>query len=177
MSLLLVRVARQRDQAAFRQLLAHVAPRIKALLMRQGLAADQAEDVAQDVMVTLWAKAGLFDPERGTALAWIYSIARNARIERLRKERPHLFTHITDWDAFENAYGLAAPPAPTETIGGLAAAMRKLAVNQSEILEMAYVQGLSQSDMARKLGVPLGTLKSRMRAAQKNLRSLLEHDS
>ena len=84
---LMVRVRDHQDRAAFADLFRHFAPRVKAFLMKSGAGATLAEECAQDVMATLWQKAHLFDPARASVSTWVYTIARNRRIDALRKAR------------------------------------------------------------------------------------------
>src|ERR1700761_5052185 len=85
--LLVVRVAQTRDRAAFAALFGHFAPRVKAWLMRQGCTGAQAEDLAQEALLTVWRKAALFDPAKASAGTWVFTIARNLRIDAIRRER------------------------------------------------------------------------------------------
>ncbi|HSS13335.1 MAG TPA: sigma-70 family RNA polymerase sigma factor [Rhizomicrobium sp.] len=84
---LLRRIAEARDRAAFQELFEHFAPRVKAYAMKLGAPSQAAEDLAQEAMLTVWRKAGLFDPSRASASTWIFTIARNLRIDLLRRER------------------------------------------------------------------------------------------
>ncbi len=81
------RVAQNRDKEAFTTLFDHFAPRIESHLQRLGLDAAQAEEIAQDVMITLWRKASLFDPSKSALSTWLYRIARNRRIDLTRRDR------------------------------------------------------------------------------------------
>src|SRR5215211_7043054 len=92
-------VAERQDQEAFAQLFAHFAPRLKAYLLRMGCDAGPAEEITQDTMVTLWRKAHLFDPQKSSFVTWLYRVARNRRIDRLRRERPTVLdrnAHVLD---------------------------------------------------------------------------------
>jgi RNA polymerase sigma factor (sigma-70 family) len=80
-------IAARQDRAAFAALFGFYAPRIKAMLMRSGAPADTAEDIAQETLITVWRKAAYFDPARASAAAWIYTIARNLRVDRLRRDK------------------------------------------------------------------------------------------
>lgn len=172
--LLLVRVADDGDRDAFKTLFLHFGPRIKALMMKAGADPELAEDLVQDVMMTVWRKARLYAPERGAVSTWIYTIARNARIDRLRRgtARPY-----EDLDAVQ----LASEEADGEDEAfasqraeHVAEALADLPDEQRRIIELAYVEDLSQSDIAAKLDIPLGTVKSRMRLAYGKLKTRLE---
>jgi RNA polymerase sigma-70 factor (ECF subfamily) len=167
---LIRRIAQGRDRVAFAALFAFYAPRIKGQAMRNGLAADAAEDVAQEAMLSLWARAAQFDPARGNASAWLFAIAANARNDRLRKEaRPP----PADWlDA-----GLDHAPAEADIAGADAArvaeAVEGLPDEQKRILRLSYYRGAAHSEISRELNLPLGTVKSRLRLAINRLREAL----
>lgn len=157
-----------RDQAAFAALFRHFAPRIKAFLMRSGTDAALAEECAQDVMATVWQKAHLFDPSRATAATWIFTVARNRKIDALRKlRRP---------EPEELTWGPEAEPAQDAALElrqdteALSAALADLPTKQRELIERAYFGDLSHSEIAAETGLPLGTIKSRIRLALDRLR-------
>lgn len=168
------RVALHADRDAFQCLFLRFGPRIKALMIRSGAGADVAEDLVQDVMLTLWRKAALYAPERGSVAAWVFTIARNSRIDRLRRQSPQSYEDIADLN-------LEAPDASGEEevqllqrdrlVGN---AMSELPPDQRRVIEMSFVQDLPQADIAEKLGLPLGTVKSRIRLAYVKLRERLE---
>lgn len=164
-------VARRRDRAAFAQLFGHFAPRVKAYLMRLGSDAASAEDLMQDVMLTVWRRADSYDPAQAGVGTWIFTIARNRRIDALRRERrPAL-------DAEDPALR-PEPPAPADQVTAaqqweerLGAALRELPPEQGEMVRLAYYEDRSHSDIAQRLNIPLGTVKSRLRLAVARLRS------
>ncbi|KNG94731.1 sigma-70 family RNA polymerase sigma factor [Pseudaestuariivita atlantica] len=157
-----------RDEAAFRALFDHFAPRVKAYLMKSGADASMAEECAQDVMATLWHKAHQFDPTRASVATWVYTIARNRRIDMLRKQRRP--------EPEELAWGPEAEPEPDEVVGlqqeslKLGRAMAALPEKQRELIQKAYFGELSHSEIAAETGLPLGTIKSRIRLALERLR-------
>ena len=162
------RIAAHRDQAAFIEVFEHFAPRVKAFLMKSGATASIAEDCAQDVMVTLWNKAHLFDPARASVATWIFTIARNRRIDALRKERRP--------EPEDLPWGPEAEPDQLDVLSmqqeseQLAKALRSLPDKQRELIEKAYFGDLSHSEIAADTGLPLGTIKSRIRLALDRLR-------
>lgn len=171
---LINRVACDSDRAAFQCLFLRFGPRVKALMIRSGADADVAEDLVQDVMLTLWRKAALYSPERGSVAAWVFTIARNLRIDRLRRQSPQAYEDITDLN-------LEAPDASGEEEAHfrqrdklVVQAMGELPPDQQRVIEMSFVHDMPQADIAQKLGVPLGTVKSRMRLAYAKLRERLE---
>lgn len=168
---LILRVRDQQDKAAFAALFRHFAPRIKGFLMKSGASASLAEECAQDVMATLWQKAHLFDPTRASAATWIFTIARNRRIDALRKSRRPEPEDLP-WgpepepdqqDALELAQD-------TERLGE---ALALLPEKQRALIERAYFGDLSHSEIAAETGLPLGTIKSRIRLALDRLRHKL----
>ena len=162
---LLVAVAELQDRDAFAELFAYYAPRVKSYLLRLGADSALAEEIAQDVMVTVWRKAGLFDRAQASVSTWIFRIARNRRIDLFRRsKRPEL-------DPEEEMIlpsGVEAPDArieARETETRVRAAMQDLPEEQVLLLKLAFYEGLSHSEIAARLGAPLGTVKSRIRLA------------
>jgi RNA polymerase sigma-70 factor (ECF subfamily) len=162
---LLVAVAERQDRAAFAELFGYYAPRVKSYLMRLGSGSAQAEEISQDVMVNVWRKAGLFDRSQASVSTWIFRIARNRRIDVYRRaKRP-------DLDPEEPMILPSAVEAPDarvemlETETRVRAAMLDLPEEQVGLLKLAFYDGLSHREISEKLGVPLGTVKSRIRLA------------
>ena len=169
----LAAVARDRDRAAFQALFDHFAPRVKAYLMRLGASAAQAEDVAQEAMLSLWRKAHLFDPAKASVGTWVFTIARNLRIDAIRREkRPELdpADPMLVPDAEQGAQdGLEAAEQETR----LRAALRNLPPDQIRVVELSFFADKPHSQIAVELEIPLGTVKSRLRLAMLRLRSLM----
>lgn len=162
------RVRTQRDEAAFAELFAHFAPRVKAFLMKSGADPTLAEECAQDVLATLWQKAHLFDPARASAATWIFTIARNRRIDALRKSRRPEPEDIT-WGP-QHEPDQADILALQQESSALTEAIAELPEKQKTLIEAAYFGDLSHSEIAEKTGLPLGTIKSRIRLALDRLR-------
>jgi len=173
---LIVRVADQRDKTAFAALFDHFAPRLKAYLMRLGADAASAEELTQEVMITLWRKASLFDSRRATAATWLFRIARNRRIDALRRDRSALL------DAEDPSLRPAAPEDQDDELDArlredrVREALTALPEEQRELIRRAFFAGLSHSQIADETGLPLGTVKSRIRLAFTRLRRILEAD-
>lgn len=166
-------VAATRDRDAFARLFEHFAPRLKAYLMRAGAPPGAAEDFAQDAMLTVWRKADLFDPRRASAATWIFTIARNRRLDALRREsRPLPLPEMSL--APEEPEQPDAQVSGAEEAARLNAAMTDLSPEQLEVLRLAFFQGDPHSEIARKLNLPLGTVKSRIRKAMMKLRIALQ---
>lgn len=167
-TLWLIAVRDRRDRAAFMHLFDHFAPRIKAMLLRGGLRDGSAEDVVQDVMLTVWHKAAQFDPHRAEASAWIYRIARNRRIDLARRKPP------PEADPLIPPEGATDDPAQILALGQEAAILRRalaaLTPDQARVLHQAYFDDLPHSQISQMTGLPLGTIKSRIRLGLDRLR-------
>ncbi|WP_353535944.1 sigma-70 family RNA polymerase sigma factor [Cognatishimia sp. WU-CL00825] len=165
-------VKQDRDRAAFGRLFDFYAPRLKGFVMRSGVSAAQAEDIVQEVMLTVWRKSALFDPQRAQVSSWIYQIARNRKIDVQRKEnRPVPEELVLDGEAQEDAGQVVALEQETQT---LRAALAKLKPGQREMVEKAYLGELSHSEIHAETGLPLGTIKSRIRLGLEKLRHELK---
>ena len=162
---LLVAVAQRQDRQAYSELFAYYAPRVKSYLMRLGADVGLAEEIAQDVMVTLWRKAGLFDRSQASVSTWIFRIARNRRIDVFRRSKK------PDLDPEEPMVlpaGVEAPDARLEAMDAevrVRAALTELPEEQLQMLKLAFYEGLSHREIAVRLDLPLGTVKSRIRLA------------
>lgn len=171
---LVLAVARTRDRAAFAALFSHFAPRVKAYLMRLGCDAARAEELMQDAMIMVWRRAESFDPARASAATWIFTIARNKRIDAVRRDRhPAL-------DPDDPA--LAPPPADTPEAAALRGretervrrALLALPADQAELVRLSYFEDKPHSAIAAATSLPLGTVKSRLRLALARLRKALD---
>jgi len=165
---LLISVRDQQDRAAFAALFRHFAPRVKGFLMKSGASAALAEEVAQDVMATLWQKAHLFDPARASVATWVFTIARNRRIDALRKSRRPEPEDLP-WGPEPEPDQAEVFEAQQETLR-LGDALAQLPEKQRVLIERAFYGDLSHSEIAAETGLPLGTIKSRIRLALDRLR-------
>lgn len=171
---LLQQVAERGDVEAFRQLFQTFAPRVKAYMMRKGTDAATAEELAQETLLTVWRKARLYSTDKGSAATWIFTIARNLRIDRLRRE--------TAWQELPEGHDEQASdePPPDEEVSlrerqkRVREALGALPPDQHEVVILAYIDGLSHSEIAERLQLPLGTVKSRMRLAYQKVREAVE---
>ncbi|PJF08625.1 RNA polymerase subunit sigma [Pseudorhodobacter sp. MZDSW-24AT] len=171
-SALVFRVRDHQDRAAFAALFRHFAPRVKAFLMKSGATEALAEECAQDVMATLWQKARLFDAERASVATWVFTIARNRRIDALRKSRRP--------EPEDLPWGPEPEPDQAEVFEAqqetqrLGEALSQLPLKQRALIERAYFGDLSHSEIAAETGLPLGTIKSRIRLALDRLRHQMD---
>lgn len=158
----------QRDEAAFARLFEHFAPRVKGFLMKSGTAAAQAEECAQDVMATVWQKAHLFDPSRASVATWIYTIARNRRIDILRRARlPEPEDLVWGPEVEPDQADIYEMQQENDRLGR---AIALLPEKQRALIERAFFGDVSHRELAEETGLPLGTIKSRIRLALERLR-------
>ena len=170
---LIVAVARRRDRRAFAALFAHFAPRVKAYLRRTGTDQPVAEEMAQEVLLAVWRKAELYDPARASAAAWIFAIARNMRIDVLRRTRLAL-QEADPSDEAAPAPLADAVIAADERAQRVRDALVDLPPEQLAMLQLAFFEERTHSQIEADLGVPLGTVKSRLRLAMSKLRAALK---
>lgn len=168
----MIAVRDNRDRNAFAALFDHFAPRLKGFIIRSGASAHQAEEIVQDVMLTIWRKAAQFDPHRAQVSAWIYQIARNRQIDIARKENRPTPEELkeepgTEPDASQ-ILGLE------QEAGQLKQALAALKPEQREIIEQAYLGELTHQEISAQTGLPLGTIKSRIRLGLGRLRHELK---
>lgn len=173
---LLCAVGEHQDRAAFARLFAHFAPRIKHHLIQTGSPEVQAEELAQEALVAVWRKAALFNPAQAAASTWIFTIARNLRVDLLRRRQGMDATEQSvEFDLLESD-----EPALDERLHAsrqgerLRSALAQLPPEQRQVLHLSYFDDEPHSRIATELGIPLGTVKSRVRLAVAQLRRLLE---
>lgn len=171
---LLMRVAEVRDKTAFAQLFEHFGPRIKGFMMRKGADAELAEDLAQDTMITVWRKAHMYSREKGTVSTWIFTIARNRRIDWARRSSNVQFADIADYDQASDDPGSDETVTSTQEAEFVAEAIEALPEDQKQVISMAFMEDLTQMEISDRLSLPLGTVKSRMRLAYQKLARSLE---
>jgi RNA polymerase sigma-70 factor (ECF subfamily) len=171
---LINRIARNLDREAFAELFDAFAPRLKSFMIRKGASPEAAEDLVQETMISVWRKAGLYDPAKGSALTWIFTIARNLRIDRIRKESSMPLAELGDYDATSDDLGNDDMLSRKQESKYVQIALAEIPVEQKQVVMMAFVDDISQSEIAERLNIPLGTVKSRMRLAYGRLRKSLE---
>lgn len=170
---LMAAIAERSDRAAFVKLFEYFAPRIKGYMRRMGADGSLAEELAQEAMITLWRRAASYDPARGALSTWLFTIARNKRIDAVRKtKRPDFFAAepLFDESAVPSGEQVASS---VETSKLLQEAIASLPEDQAKIVQMSYFEGQSHSMIAEQLGLPLGTVKSRVRLALQKLKQSL----
>lgn len=168
----MIAVRDRQDRKAFAKLVDYFAPRLKGFIMRSGTSTAHAEEIVQDVLLTAWRKASLFDPHRAQVSAWIYQIARNRQIDVVRKESrpvPEILIEVSPTEP--DAPQILAMDQETEQ---LKHALARLNENQREIVEKAYLGKLTHQEISSQIGQPLGTIKSRIRLGLERLRHELK---
>lgn len=171
-TLWMLEVRDQRDRVAFANLFDFFAPRLKGFVMRSGTPPNQAEEIVQEVMLAVWRKAEQFDPHRAPVSAWIYQIARNRQIDHLRRENRPVPEELREDPGTEpDASQILAVD---QEAAHLKEALSSLKPDQREIIEQAYFGELSHQDISSKTGLPLGTIKSRIRLGLERLRHELK---
>jgi RNA polymerase sigma-70 factor (ECF subfamily) len=172
-AVLIEAIAARQDRAAFTRVFAYYAPRVKAYLIRLGLGAAQAEEVTQEVMVAVWRKAASFDARQASVSTWLFRIARNRRIDVFRRDQRETL------DARDPTFEPAAETPPdgaaeaAEREAQVRRAMDALPPEQRDLVRRAFYEDLSHSEIAASTGVPLGTVKSRLRLAFAKLKLTL----
>lgn len=164
----LIAVRDRRDREAYGKLFTFYAPRLKAMLLRGGLRDGRAEDVVQDVMLAVWNKAGQFDPHRAAASAWIYRIARNRHIDLIRSTPPVDADLLLETEDCEP--DAAQILAIEQEHARLREAVKTLSPDQHQMLQRAYFEDMSHTEISADTGLPLGTIKSRIRLGLARLR-------
>ena len=171
-------VAQKRDREAFGHLFDHYAPRLNGYLQRQGMSVAHAEEIIQDVMVTLWSKATMFDESKSSVTTWLYRIARNRYIDAMRRDRVD-FVDPQDNELMnqeQDSLDLEAYFDAQQRELAVHKALAVLSNEQREMVKLAFFEGLSHGDIVERTGLPLGTVKSRLRLAFSRLRRELERE-
>jgi RNA polymerase sigma-70 factor, ECF subfamily len=166
-------IAARHDREAFKELFRFYAPRIQTMLIRSGATSEVAEDLAQEALIAVWQKAVSYDAGRATVSAWIFTIARNLRIDRFRRDQRSQLHHVYELVQPSEAPSPDAPFEAVEREGRIRAALGGLPEEQVRVVELSFFEGQAHGDIATALGIPLGTVKSRLRLAMARLREFL----
>jgi RNA polymerase sigma-70 factor (ECF subfamily) len=169
---LILAIAQRADRESFAELFSALAPKVKAYLLRMGAAPAQADEWVQETFLTVWRKAAYFDPHKASASTWVFTIARNLRIDAARKDRRG--------ELLEDPFERQAPPVADEAVLAsereerVQEAMESLSQDQVQVIRLSFFEDRPHSEIAEVLGLPLGTVKSRLRLAMNRLRQALE---
>lgn len=171
-------VGHDSDRTAFAALFRHFAPRIKAYLARTGSSEEQAEELAQETMVALWRRASSFDPQRAQLSTWLYTIARNLRIDHLRRAAGSADSDIEEVETEELRDDDQLSPDEhlhaAQRERSVRRALEALPREQALVLRLSFYEEHAHAAIAEALRIPLGTVKSRIRLAVTQLRRHLD---
>lgn len=167
-------IAEESDRAAFAMLFRHFAPRVKTFLMRSGLPSNTAEELAQETMINVWRKASYFDPARAGVATWIFTIARNLRIDHLRQQNRRPPVAEDPSDEGEEPHTGETFLLMAERESRVRKALTQLSEEQMKVVRLSFFGDKAHSEIAAELDIPIGTVKSRIRLAMTHLRSLLD---
>lgn len=170
---LIARIASDRDRQAFIEVFKYFAPRLKSFLMNRGRTQQSAEDVLQEVMIAVWEKSHMYKPEKASVSTWLFTIARYKHIDRMRRDGRHpTESDEPDLRASEDQ-GTSDEVLESQRADLVRKAIAALPADQQTVIAMSFNQGLSHSEIAEKLELPLGTVKSRIRRAFQRMREEL----
>jgi RNA polymerase sigma-70 factor (ECF subfamily) len=172
---LMLAVRSRRDVDAFEVIFKHFAPRVKAYMAKLSADTQTAEELMQETMIAVWNKADQFDVAKGALSTWIFTIARNQRIDAVRRARRPEFDPTDPAFVPDEEQPADLRIAERQSASQLRAAMADLPKEQSTLLELAYFEESTHSAIAKKLNLPLGTVKSRLRLAFNKLRAALDN--
>jgi RNA polymerase sigma-70 factor (ECF subfamily) len=168
---LLARVG-ERDREAFETLYGRYVRPVFGLALRRLGDRGHAEDAVQEAFAAIWRSASTYRPERGAAGGWLYTVARNAIVDRLRRKGPSVDAELPELASTEP--GPAQRAEDSDVAWRVHRALEELQPREREVIELAYWSGMSQSEVAQYLHLPLGTVKTRTRSALARLASVLE---
>jgi RNA polymerase sigma-70 factor (ECF subfamily) len=169
----IAQVGESRDKAAFGNLYRQFAPKVKRYMMRQGADDATADDLAQDTMVQVWRKAALYNPDKAAASSWIFTIARNQRIDKLRRQKFHEVELADEMLESGGVIGHTEDQPGRLDADRLAQQVADLPADQAEVIRLSFFEGLTHSEIGGRLDLPLGTVKSRLRLAFGKLRTAM----
>jgi len=174
----LARIARERDEDAFADLYGYYAGRVKSFLMGKGMNEDTAEELMQEIMLTVWRRAESYDPKKAAASTWLFTIARNRRIDYLRgnsRIEVELDDEMLDAETTESA-PQERFVTDAQSAEMLERALARLPQEQRQVMHLSYFRGQSHGAIARWLDLPIGTVKSRIRLAMQSVRAYLQDE-
>ncbi len=176
-ALRMIAIAERSDRSAFQEIFDYYGPRIKSFLIKNGQTAGFAEEIAQETLLTVWHKADRFNPALASVSTWIFTIARNKKIDRLRKDSRPL-PDVND-PSFSRSGDVCPEKSAWHSINAnkVHVALSKLPADQRQVLAMAFIEDKAHARISETLGIPLGTVKSRIRIGMNKLRSLLAEQS
>lgn len=169
---LMTRIANDRDRQAFSQLFNNIAPKLKAFLRKGGLSSENAEEIIQESLFTVWDRAAQFNSSKASATTWIYTIARNKKIDWLRKQGRQPMTSSELWPDLPDESAEIDPDSDLN-LATVRKLLDHLTIEQRQVVYKTFFEAKSQSEIALDLDVPLGTVKSRLRLAMKKFENFM----
>jgi len=171
---LVLRIALRQDRAALAALFGLYGPRIKSMMLKLGAGDALAEDLVQETFLTVWRKAALYSSQRGAASTWIFTIARNLRIDQLRRQSNKPYEDLEKVELASDSPIGNVLLEQQQVVDRVTAALATLPSEQQEVVRLSFIQDMPHARIAETTGIPLGTVKSRLRLAYERLRPLLE---
>lgn len=174
----LLAIATSRDETAFADFYGYYAGRVKSFLMGKGMSEEISEELTQEIMLTVWRRAESYDPKKAAASTWLFTIARNRRIDYLRGnsrievELDDELLDVENTDSDSQVTYVADEQAARQ----LEKALARLPHEQRQVMHLSYFRGQSHGDIAQWLDIPIGTVKSRIRLAMQSVRESLEEE-
>lgn len=171
---LLQRIVQGQDRGALAALFALYGPRVKSMMLKLGASNALAEDLVQETFLTVWRKAALYTAQRGAASTWIFTIARNLRIDQLRRQSNKPYEDLETVQLASDLPSGSTLAEQHQVIERVTAALVTLSPEQQEVVRLSFINDMPHAQIAETIGIPLGTVKSRLRLAYERLRPLLE---
>ena len=171
---LLQRIVLGQDRTALAALFALYGPRVKSMMLKLGANNALAEDLVQETFLTVWRKAALYTAQRGAASTWIFTIARNLRIDQLRRQSNKPYEDLETVQLASDLPSGSTLAEQHQVIERVTAALVMLSPEQQEVVRLSFINDMPHAQIAESIGIPLGTVKSRLRLAYERLRPLLE---
>lgn len=171
---LILRIAQRQDRSALAALFNLYGPRVKSMMLKLGANDALAEDLVQETFLTVWRKAALYSSQRGAGSTWLFTIARNLRIDQLRRQSNKPYE---DLERLELASDLPLGNVVIEqrqVVDRVSAALGALSADQQQVVRLSFLHEMPHAQIAETVGIPLGTVKSRLRLAYERLRPMLE---
>ncbi|WP_354062073.1 sigma-70 family RNA polymerase sigma factor [Devosia sp. 2618] len=171
---LVARIATGKDRSALAALFGLYGPRVKSMMLKLGASDALAEDLVQETFLTVWRKAALYSNQRGAASTWIFTIARNLRIDQLRRQSNKPYEDLEKVTLASDAPLGSVMIEQQQVIERVTKALALLPQEQQQVVQLSFIQDMPHAQIAETVGIPLGTVKSRLRLAYERLRPMLD---
>ncbi len=167
-------ISQRQDKNSFAKLFNYFAPRLKNYFYKLGVNESGAEEIVQDVMLAVWTKAITYDKEKSSLSTWIFTIARNKRIDRIRKEKRHVLVNDDNLLEIPIESSQEKEIYDIQLKSNFAELIKSLPKNQAKLIKLAYFNEKTHTKISEELNLPLGTVKSRIRLALTKIRNIIE---